>query len=240
MKTPEVSIVVPTYEEAENIPELLSRIDTALKDAGVTYEVVVVDDYSGDGTEYVVERLRAEGYPLRLITRRDQRDLSSAVLRGFYASKGEILVCMDADLSHPPESLPALIGPVEKGQADFVVGSRYVEGGRVAEEWGMLRWLNSKVASFFARPLTRIKDPMSGFFALSRATFSRGSNFNPVGYKIGLELIVRCEPERVLEIPINFAERKRGSSKLSVREQLKYLIHIAQLLAYRYLGSGKV
>ena len=101
---PAVSIVVPTYREAENIPELLERIRGALASFESGFEIVVVDDYSGDGTDGAVGGMQEKEFPVRLITRRDGRDLSSAVLRGFYESSGDILVCMDADLSHPPET----------------------------------------------------------------------------------------------------------------------------------------
>lgn len=232
--TPEASIVVPTYEEAENIPELVRRVDATLKGMDITYEIIIVDDFSGDGTRDIVTDLQNKEYPLHLITRHEKRDLSSAVLHGFSASSGKTLVCMDADLSHPPELLPALIEPIRDDRADFVVGSRYVEGGSVEEGWGTLRWLNSRVASLLARPLTRVKDPMSGFFALHRTTFLRGEHYNPLGYKIGLELMVKCSPAKLLEVPITFAKRKRGASKLSLREQMKYLAHILQLLAYNY------
>ena len=107
---------------------------------------------------------------------------------------------MDADLSHPPEVLPAMLAKLDGG-ADFVLGSRYVSGGTTSHDWGFLRWLNSRVATLLARPLTSVRDPMSGFFALRRSTFELGKDFNPVGYKIGLELIVKCGCERVRRGP---------------------------------------
>src|SRR5690349_15415001 len=107
---------------------------------------------------------------------------------------------MDADLSHPPEALPGMLTKLREG-ADFVLGSRYVRGGTTSDDWGVLRWLNSRVATWLARPLTSVRDPMSGFFALRRSTFEAGREFNPIGYKIGLELIVKCGCERVVEVP---------------------------------------
>ena len=145
---------------------------------------------------------------------------------------GNWCVVMDADLSHPPEAIPGMIARLDDG-ADFVIGSRYVSGGTTDSNWGLLRWLNSKVATWLARPLTRAKDPMAGFFALRRTTFERATALNPIGYKIGLELLVKCRCVRVDEVPIHFADRQHGESKLSFREQLRYLQHLGRLYSHR-------
>jgi dolichol-phosphate mannosyltransferase len=148
---------------------------------------------------------------VRLLVRTADHGLSRAVLDGLRRATGDVLVCMDADLSHPPEAIPAMLAKLREG-ADFVIGSRYAEGGSTAHDWGFLRWINSRVATWLARPLTHVRDPMSGFFALRRQTFEAGRDFNPIGYKIGLELIVKCGCERVVEIPIHFADRRFGSA----------------------------
>jgi dolichol-phosphate mannosyltransferase len=140
---------------------------------------------------------------------------------------------MDGDLSHPPESIPNLILALDNG-ADFAVGSRFAEGGSTDDDWGMFRWLNSQVATLLALPLSRLKDPMSGFFALRRSTFLGGRDFNPVGYKIGLELLIKCRCIRSVEIPIHFSDRRFGKSKLSLREQLRYLQHVRRLYNYKF------
>src|SRR6185295_17131879 len=158
---------------------------------------------------------------------------SAAVLDGLRRARGEILVCMDADLSHPAEMLPRMVDKLAAG-ADFVLGSRYAPGGTTSHDWGFLRWLNSRVATLMARPLTAVSDPMSGFFALRRATFESGEAFNPVGYKIGLELIVKCRCERVVEVPIHFEDRRYGKSKLTLRQQLLYLQHLRRLYIFKY------
>lgn len=231
-----VSIVVPTYKEAPNLRPLVKRITDAMSAFCCEYEIIVVDDDSKDDADKIIAELAAEGGPVRLITRMGERSLSSAVIRGFKEASGEILVCMDADLSHPPEAIPQLIEQLHQPEVDFVIGSRYVAGGTTAENWGPLRWLNSKIATLMAHPFTRVKDPMSGFFATRRSVFERGRSFNPIGYKIGLELIVKCRCERIREVPIHFACRKFGRSKLNFKEQLKYLRHINRLLRYKYLG----
>lgn len=230
-----VSIIVPTYKEAENLGILIPRIAAAMREAGREFEIIVVDDNSGDGTEEILAKSAHDGNPVKLITRVNERGLSSAVLEGFRHAQGSILVCMDADLSHPPEALPQLVEPLRRPGVDFVIGSRYVPGASTGEDWGVFRWLNSKFATLLARPFTKIKDPMAGFFALPRAVFERAEKLNPVGYKIALELIVKCGCDKSCrEIPIHFANRKYGQSKLSVREQLRYIMHLKRLADYKF------
>jgi len=123
---------------------------------------------------------------------------------------------MDADLSHPPEKIPELVEVIRTAGADFVIGSRYLPGGGTDERWGLFRWLNSKVATLMARPLTSARDPLAGFFALQRARYlESSSSLDPIGYKIGLELIVKCKCRKIAEVPIFFGNRLKGESKLS-------------------------
>jgi dolichol-phosphate mannosyltransferase len=233
---PVVSIVVPTFREVENLPLLIARVSAAMTAAGHTsYEMIVVDDNSQDGTEEAISKAAAEGRPVRVITRTEERGLSSAVIRGFTEARGDILICMDADLSHPPEALPQLVETIRGNPTvDFVIGSRYVPGAGTDQSWGLFRWLNSKVATLMARPFTSAKDPMAGFFALPRKVFARADHLNPIGYKIGLELIVKCGCGDVREIPIYFADRQFGESKLSLKEQIRYIKHLKRLADYKY------
>jgi dolichol-phosphate mannosyltransferase len=229
-----VSIVVPTFCEAENLETLTARIDASLKAAGLGYEIIIVDDASPDRTADVVQGLK-DRVPIRLIVRQDERGLSSAVLEGVRAASGDTVVVMDADLSHPPEKIPELVSALTNGRADFAIGSRYVSGGSTADDWGLMRWVNSKVATWLARPLTRLKDPMAGFFAISRRrAMDASGSYDPIGYKIGLEMLVKCNCRKPAEIPIHFSNRLHGESKLSLKEQLRYLQHIKRLLTHRY------
>jgi dolichol-phosphate mannosyltransferase len=228
-----VSIIVPTYREAENLRPLVDRIRQVLPALNRPWEVIIVDDDSRDGSDQVIADLASEGLPVRLMTRVGRRGLSSAVLEGFGLASGEVLVCMDADLSHPPEAIPALLACLEAG-ADFAIGSRYVPGASTDESWGPFRWLNSKVATLLARPFTKVRDPMAGFFALPRAVFRRAEQLSPVGYKIALELIVKCRCRDIREVPIHFANRQFGQSKLSLREQVNYLKHLKRLADHKY------
>jgi dolichol-phosphate mannosyltransferase len=230
---PQISLIVPALNEAENIPLLLPRIDAAL--AGRPYEVLIVDDNSKDATPQVCAEL-AQKYPLRLLVRAIPKDgLGGAVLHGIAAAKGEYLVVMDADLQHPPERLPDLLAPLKKGEADFVVGSRYISGGSTGEKWTLFRKINSRVATVLARPFAgRTNDPMSGFFALHRRSYENAQRLTPLGYKIGLELMCKCRVKNVREIPIHFAERTHGQSKLTLAEQFRYLEHLSRLYDFTF------
>ncbi len=226
-----ISVIVPTYHEVDNIALLAERLQSVRDSTGHFIEVLLMDDDSRDGSRELVERL---GLPwLKLVTRPGNRGLSHAVLDGIKMAAGDILVVMDADLSHPPEKIPALIAALEHGN-EIAVGSRFAEGGSTADNWGLLRWLNSRVATLLALPLTTLSDPMSGFFAMHGATFRAGRDFNPVGYKILLELIIKCRCQRIVEIPIHFDNRRFGESKLSLAEQLKYIKHLRRLYIYKY------
>ncbi len=227
--SPLVSVVVPTFREAANIPELVERIEKCLERP----ELVIVDDNSNDGTEQVVAALGREW--VRLLVRRDERGLSSAVIAGCRLATAPAIVVMDADLSHPPEAIPAMLAAMKSGN-DFVLGSRYVKGGTTDSAWTLFRRVNSLVATALAKPLTSLADPMSGFFAMSREHFRATTNLNPIGYKIALEMLVKgpfCKPA---EVPIHFADRKRGESKLSLKEQARYVRHVLRLYRYKALG----
>lgn len=230
----QLSIIVPTYCEADNLTVLIPRVNRVLTEAELDAEIIVVDDDSPDETIQVCEEL-AEICPLRLITRKNERGLSTAVIAGLNAASGGILLVMDADLSHPPEKIPELVSALNQRQADFVIGSRYVEGGTTDQSWGWFRKWNSRVATWLSRPFTSARDPLAGFFAIKRQTYLKAHQIlNPVGYKIGLELIVKCRCRNVVEIPIEFTDRVAGSSKLSFKEQLRYLKHLKRLFDFKY------
>ncbi|NOX58016.1 MAG: polyprenol monophosphomannose synthase [Planctomycetes bacterium] len=232
----DTSIIIPTFQEVHNIGELVRRISAAMSATTGAIEILIVDDNSQDGTDQVVERLRDEKHPVRLIVRERERGLSSAVIRGFNEAVGTTLVCMDADLSHPPEMLPELLAALDTQGVDFVIGSRYVKGAGTDADWGLFRRMNSSIATALARPLTRARDPLSGFFALRQSTFRAAAPLQPMGYKIGLELIVKCNCRNVCEVPIHFAQRRHGSSKLTMKQQWLYLRHVAKLTGYKFFA----
>lgn len=225
---PELSIIVPALNEAQNLRALITRLDQTL--SGRRYEVLIVDDGSTDGTTELCREL-ARHHPLRLLTRFHPSDgLSGAVLHGMERAHGKLLVVMDADLQHPPEQVPDLLDPLIRGVADFVIGSRYAPGGITDDRWSLLRRANSRLATLLARPFAgRTCDPMSGFFALRRTTYQQGGQFNPIGYKVALELMCKCKVSRVCEVPIRFSLREAGESKLNLTQQARYLDHLSHL-----------
>lgn len=228
-----ISVIIPTFKEAENIPHITEAVSEALSAASMHYEIVFVDDNSQDGSEEAVAKL---GYqlPVRMLVRKGVRGLSSAVLHGIDNSESDYIVVMDADLSHPASAIPEMINLLDGGNADFVVGSRYVEGGTIHEDWGLFRKINSRLPSMMVLPLTNIKDPMSGFFAFRRKDMPPADKLSPIGYKIGLEILVKGDFKKPDEVPIHFSERKYGESKLSIKEQIFFLRHLRRLYQYRY------
>ncbi len=233
-----ISIIVPTLNEAANLPELARRLDAVL--AGRDYEVLIVDDASVDDTPSVCAQLATQ-YPLRLYVRQHPKDgLSGAVLEGMGLANGQTFVVMDADLQHPPERVPALLEQLDAG-AEFALGSRYVQGGSMEQKWGMLRKLNSRIATVLARPFAgRTSDPMSGFFALRSDTFRRGRRLAPLGYKVGLELMCKCHVGDVREVPIHFSTRAQGESKLTLVQQFKYLEHLSRLYDFFFPRASPI
>jgi dolichol-phosphate mannosyltransferase len=227
-----ISIVVPTYQEAENLPHLTRAIAEALGPSGDEYEVLFVDDDSQDGSERVCAEL-AETHPVRIEVRTEERGLATAVIHGIQISTGDVVVVMDADLSHPASAIPEMVARLRSGQSDFVLGSRYVEGGTIHDDWSLFRKLNSVIPSLLSRPLCPLKDPMSGFFAIRRAEMPDPSSLSPVGYKIALEIYVKGKFHQPSEVPIHFADRQFGESKLTLKEQLNFLRHLARLYQYK-------
>ena len=232
----DASIVIPALREQASLQQLLPRLFDALQQAGFAAEVIVVDDDSRDGTDELCHQL-AQRHALRLITRTNERGLATAVLRGLDEAQGEVCVVMDADLSHPPETVPTLIKAARSPFCDVAIGSRYIRGGSVDSDWSWFRRLNSKAATLLARGLTNAADPLAGFFAIQRSTLLRATTLSPLGYKILLELIVRCDCRRIVEIPIRFRDRKLGTSKLSFTQQWLYLQHLAKLYVAHYLPA---
>ncbi|EQD73517.1 Dolichyl-phosphate beta-D-mannosyltransferase, partial [mine drainage metagenome] len=193
----------------------------------------VVDDASPDGTADVARSLTGS-LPVHVVERTGQRGLATAVLEGFRRATGAVLAVMDADGSHPPSILPRLIGAVRDGSAEMAIATREVWSG---DSPGLTigRRLVSAAGRSLARPLTRVPDPMSGFFAIRRELLDRAP-LDPIGYKIGLEILVRCRPDPVAEIPYRFLPRIAGESKLDRGEIGRYLRHLTRL--YRIRSPG--
>ncbi len=225
-----ITVIVPTYRERQNLPLLTEKLGEVRQQHSLDLKVLLMDDDSQDGT---VEWC-ADSAPswVELVVRTDDRGLSPSVVDGINRATSDYVVVMDADLSHPPEKIPELIESLEN-DSQFVIGSRYVKGASTDENWGLFRWINSRAATLLARPLTSAKDPMAGFFAFRRELFEVAVEINPIGYKIGLELLVKCNVSKVSEVPIHFSDRQFGESKLNFTEQVKYIRHLGRLYKHR-------
>ncbi len=227
-----LSIVVPTFNEAGNLPQLASALKSELSE--ITYELLIADDRSEDETEHVIAQLQSEAHPIELIQASDRpRDLSLSVIEGIAASNYSTVLVMDADLSHPPAVIASMLDRLSEDPDSFVVGSRYVSGGAFDRDWSIWRFINSHMATLIARPLSTCSDPMSGYFLFNKDRVEL-SRLNPLGYKIGLELIVRGDFSQVQEVPITFRDRQIGESKMNLQQQLKYLRHLRRLYLYKF------
>ncbi|MGW7052576.1 glycosyltransferase [Streptomyces sp. NPDC054887] len=235
----DVSVVVPTFNEAGNIRELLRRITAAVTSAGLSAEIVFADD-STDHTCQVIEDAAAST-PLPVVLHHravPSGGLGGAVVEGVARSTAPWIVVIDADLQHPPELVPELLARGRSTGAELVVASRYAAGGSRSGLAGGYRTLVSGTSTLltkavFPRALRGLTDPMSGFFAIRREAVDRAAaaedGLQPLGYKILLELAVRCRPSGVAEVPYAFGERHAGASKSTVREGLRFLRHLVTL-----------
>jgi len=229
------SIIVPCYKEGGNVIPLVEKVFSAL-DKSKNYnrkntELIFVDDNSNDGTVEKVKELSNKGYPVRVIVRKTERGLSSAVLEGFNQARGRYLLCMDGDLQHPPESVPSLLDVLYNGGGkEFVIGTRYGKGVGIDKDWPLYRRVISKTARLMARPLTPLSDPMTGFFGITKDAFNRsGGKVNKQGFKICLELYVKSAVRSHGEVPFNFGVRTEGQSKLTGKVIVHYIQQLGQL-----------
>lgn len=237
-----ITVIVPTLNEEGNIDLLLERIFATLSREQQDFEVLFVDSASRDKTRERVLAWQGRG-PVRLLARDVNTGLAGAVLAGAAASEATYLVVMDADLSHPPETIPELLAPLLAGSYDMVLGSRYIEGGSMPD-WPVSRKLSSRLATLPALLFCDVRDPLAGFFALRRDLLLALPGPVP-GFKIALAVLAAYHPRlRVLEVPIEFRDRDYGESKMNKKVVLQYLQQLAGLTGRRLLrrfpgGRGK-
>jgi dolichol-phosphate mannosyltransferase len=232
------SFVVPTYNEAAGIESLVSSVCGIFRDRGLDGELIVVDDNSPDGTGAIVDRLAAD-YPVRCLHRPGKMGLSSGVIDGWHFARpdSEALGAMDADFSHDMTIIPQMVAALESGNYGLAIGSRYVPGGGI-ENWPRRRIITSKVAVALAQPLTPVKDITSGFFLVKRSALE-GVSLDPIGFKIGLEVIAKAHYGKALEVPYVFRDRVAGVSKLNQNEIFNYLRQLRRIYSERIFGAGK-
>ena len=231
------SIVIPTYNEAGGIERLIEAVDSVFKANRLDGEIVVVDDNSPDGTGAIVERLSSQ-YPVRCLHRPGKMGLSSGVIDGwkFARPDSEALGAMDADFSHDPKVVAQMVLALENGY-DLAIGSRYVAGGGI-QDWPWRRKFTSRVAILLAQPLTRIRDITSGFFLVRRSAVE-GVDLDPIGFKIGLEVIAKAHYRKAIEVPYVFTDRVAGSSKLNQGEIFNYLRQLGRIYRLKLFGGTR-
>lgn len=223
---PDLSVVIPTYNERDQVESIVNQILSACAARDVTAEVIIVDDNSPDGTGQRAEEL-ARTRPVRVMHRASKLGLGSAVTEGIAAAAAEMVAVMDADLSHPPALVPVLYQVLKSRGFDMVVGSRYVSGGGT-KAWSSGRLGLSRLACYVVRPLTPVRDAMSGFFVIRR-DLAAGIPSSFRGFKIGMELLVRSRPRSVAEVPYVFVGRAGGKSKMTFGEFIRSLRQLVTL-----------
>lgn len=227
----QLSVVIPTYNERENIPHLVEGLSEVLKN--IRHEIILVDDNSQDGTAKIAERY-SEKCLVKVLVRTGERDLSLAVMDGIKNAKSELICVMDADLQHPPNAVLNLYKAATKRKADITIGSRYTRNGQIVG-WGKVRLMVSLTAKNLARflfpKLKEIQDPLSGFFIIRKPVIE--ASLNPTGYKLLLEILVNGNYQRVVEVPYKFSARTSGKSKMNLKQIIKYLQHLRLLLKKR-------
>ncbi len=233
MSGPRLSLVLPTYNEATNLPRLVPRLTRVLEDEGTPFEIIVVDDDSPDRTWALAGELAAADPRVSVIRRRGERGLATAVVAGWRAARGKILGVMDADLQYPPEGLPALLDRLADPTVDVVVASRYAPEAHLAA-WSRRRHIASRGAIVLAqlalpRALASLRDPNSGCFLLRRRVVE-GVELRPVGFKILIEVLARGRWRRVVEVPHLYQGRREGRSKLGTPQALQFLAHLGRLV----------
>lgn len=238
--TLKLGVVIPTLNEAGNLPSLLDRLKKALEPTHVDYELIVVDDDSQDGTADVVREYSSQDPRVRVLVRKGKRGLAGAVIHGWANTDSALLGVIDADLQHPPEVLPELLEAVLEGK-DIAIASRYAADSKGSlKEWNKARQLISRASTLATAPLQkknlRIKDPMSGFFIVRRECID-GINLQPQGFKILLEILVKGRIQKAAEIPFRFATRQSGKSKADFRVALHYFTLLGKLSRYALFGS---
>jgi dolichol-phosphate mannosyltransferase len=207
VKSPEVSIVVPTLNESRNINRLVALLDKAM--GAMDWEIIFVDDDSPDGTWQVAKAIARSDRRIRSIRRIDRRGLAGACIEGMLSSSAPYLAVMDADLQHDEKILPVMIAPLVSDEADLVIGTRMTKASRIAN------WLGR-----FALH-TQISDPMSGFFTIKRSTFEdMAPLLTASGFKLLLDILATASPPlRIVEIPYSFRSRQDGMSKFDARRR---------------------
>jgi dolichol-phosphate mannosyltransferase len=240
---PRLALVIPTLNEAGNVPVLLDRLSAAVEDAPVSCEFIIVDDGSTDGTADVARACAVADSRVRVFERRGERGLAGAVIHGWAQTDADLLGVIDADLQHPPELLPELLARVVDG-SDIAIASRYVSGnGSSLGDWNKFRIFVSRCSTLLATAPLRsrglnVKDPLSGYFVVRRECMEK-LRLQPQGFKILLEILVKGKIRNATEVPFRFATRQSGKSKADFKVALQYFALLGKLSRHTFFGQGQ-
>jgi len=220
---PDLSVIIPTYNEEENIQETIQKISHILRLTSTPFEIIIVDDSSTDKTQLIVTDLILRKYPVVLLTRTKDPGLSQSVMTGIEKARGSVIVCTDADLSHDVTLIPQIYNEIKNNNTDIVIGSRYMKGGGI-KDWPLKRRVISWGATFLSRILfPQITDPVSGFFGIKRDLVIHTPSIQPRGYKILFEFLGKCRWHSIKELPYVFTNRKLGNSKLKTTTMIDFI-----------------
>jgi dolichol-phosphate mannosyltransferase len=241
----DLSIIIPTLNEKENIEELIDKINKTLRN--INYEIIFIDDGSKDRTIDEINKFREKNKNIILIERGERKGLGSAFIDGLKIAKGKYVVLMDADLQHPPELIEEMYEKIK--DYDLIIASRYVEGGGI-ENWNIIRKIISKGAIFLSHLLLpetkKVKDTISGYFIIRKELLENFNVADPFEYKVLLDILVKVKPKRILEIPYIFKERKYGESKFNKKiifgyiKQLIILFSWDQFIKFNIVGLSGI
>lgn len=227
------TIIIPTFNEIDNIENIITAVSDVLKKSGIKGEILVVDDDSKDGTADCVRGLFKTHPELSLIVRPDDHGLSQSVAEGFAKAKSDIIQVIDADFSHPVELIPQFYGAIKDEGYDVCIGSRYTKGGDI-QNWPIKRRIISLGATVFGRVLfPEVTDPVSGFFAIKKDVV-RDASLKPRGYKILMEVLGKGKWQSFKEIPFTFKDREEGESKLRLSTILDYIGQCTDIGVYAF------
>lgn len=228
----DLTVIIPTFKEEANIRNIITEVDAVFLKNALNGEILVVDDNSPDGTIAIVDELKKTKKNVSLLVRFSDHGLSQSVAEGFVSASSDIFFVMDADLSHPPELIPAMYNEIRAGN-DIVIGSRYMEGGGI-KKWPLKRRIISIGATFLGRLLfPDVSDPVSGFFAVRRCVVAEAP-LKPRGYKILLEVLGKGSWEKDKEIPFEFVDREIGTSKLKIKTIIEYAQQVVDIALFSF------
>lgn len=226
----DLTVIIPTFNEAANIRNIITEVETIFKEHGINGEILVVDDNSPDDTNSIVNEIKKTKNNVHLLVRYTDHGLSQSVVDGFTQAFSDIFVVIDADLSHPPSLIPIMYKEIKAGN-DIIIGSRYMEGGGI-KKWPLKRRIISLGATFLGRLLfPNITDPVSGYFAVKKSVVERAP-LKPRGYKILLEILGKGIWKKTKEIPFEFVDREVGSSKLKIKTIVDYSWQVIDIAGY--------